>query len=173
MAIVCNGNFNKNHMGAAQLDMLKRVVLDVAKYYGLTAEQVKGHREVGDSDCPGRYFPLDEVREYVRNNLNNNTPIMPTIDFGIRAVSSSSPSFDFIVDILSSTIPVDNVEVVIYPKGKSNKKKTFALVQNINNSLHYAKRINLEKEFNTKGTFVVRAGINGTTYKDFKYVQMG
>jgi hypothetical protein len=28
--------------------------------------QIKGHREVDDTDCPGKYFPLDELREYIR-----------------------------------------------------------------------------------------------------------
>lgn len=66
VAIVALGDFEHDRMPYAQKEALKRVARDVAQYYGLT--EVKGHNEVagrGYTDCPGRYFPLDEVREYV------------------------------------------------------------------------------------------------------------
>lgn len=65
IAIVALGDFERNRMPYAQKEALKRVVRDVAQYYGLT--DIKGHNEVagrGYTDCPGQYFPIDEVREY-------------------------------------------------------------------------------------------------------------
>lgn len=70
VGIVCNGDYTRNAMPAAQLAALKRVTLDVAKHFGLADTAVRAHREVGDTDCPGKNFPLEEVRQYVRQNLN-------------------------------------------------------------------------------------------------------
>lgn len=78
VAIVCNGNYLKEQMPPVQLAALKRVTLDVAKHYGLSAEQIKGHREVGNSDCPGKNYPLNEVREYVRQKLKGGTGMYET-----------------------------------------------------------------------------------------------
>ncbi|WP_066649034.1 N-acetylmuramoyl-L-alanine amidase [Christensenella timonensis] len=65
VAIAALGDFEHNSMPDIQKEALKRVARDVARYYGLV--EVKGHNEVagrGYTDCPGRYFPLDEVRSY-------------------------------------------------------------------------------------------------------------
>lgn len=65
VAIVALGDFEHNHMPKLQKEALMRVTRDVAQYYGIT--EIKGHNEVagrGYTDCPGRYFPLDEAREY-------------------------------------------------------------------------------------------------------------
>ena len=65
VAIVALGDFERNAMPDAQKEALKRVTRDVAQYYGIM--EIKGHNEVAGkdyTDCPGRYFPLDEVRAY-------------------------------------------------------------------------------------------------------------
>ena len=70
VAIAALGDFEHNHMSKAQADALFRVTRDVAQYYGLA--EIKGHSEVAGrsyTDCPGRYFPLDEVRSYATGGL--------------------------------------------------------------------------------------------------------
>lgn len=69
VGIVCNGDYTKETMPPAQLAALKRVTLDVSKHYGLTVDQIKAHREVGNTDCPGKNFPVNGVREYVKEQL--------------------------------------------------------------------------------------------------------
>ena len=59
--IVANGNFNKRTMPQAQKETIIRLTRDICEYYGIS--DIKGHREVGDTDCPGKYFPLDEIRQ--------------------------------------------------------------------------------------------------------------
>ena len=41
-------------MPEAQKNAIIRLARDVAEYYGIT--NIKGHREVGDTDCPGRNY---------------------------------------------------------------------------------------------------------------------
>ncbi len=78
VGIVCNGNFMREHMRAAQLEALCRVTLDVARHYGLKPEAVRAHREVGSTDCPGKYFPLEEVRGHVRQSLYKSAAMYET-----------------------------------------------------------------------------------------------
>ncbi len=63
VAIAALGDFERNEMPEVQKEAVLRVVRDVAQYYGIT--EIKGHCEVAGrdyTDCPGRYFPLDEAR---------------------------------------------------------------------------------------------------------------
>jgi len=70
VGIVCLGNFMKDQMGDAQKEALKRIVADVVRYYHFTSiAQIVTHKEIagpGYTDCPGLYFPTDEIREYIR-----------------------------------------------------------------------------------------------------------
>ena len=59
--IVANGDFNTITMPEAQKEAIIRLARDICEYYGIS--DIKGHREVGDTDCPGKYFPLDEIRQ--------------------------------------------------------------------------------------------------------------
>jgi hypothetical protein len=71
VGIACQGNFNLEEMGAAQKDMLKRVVADVVRHYNFSSiKQIVTHKEISGvdyTDCPGTYFPADEIREFIRS----------------------------------------------------------------------------------------------------------
>jgi peptidoglycan hydrolase-like protein with peptidoglycan-binding domain len=65
VAIVALGNYEATQMPTEQKEALKRVVRDVVQHYAIT--DIRGHYEVagrGYTDCPGQYFPLEEVRAY-------------------------------------------------------------------------------------------------------------
>lgn len=65
IAIVALGNFEQQQMTESQKAALKRVVKDVVNHYEIS--EIKGHYEVAGrdyTDCPGQYFPINEVREY-------------------------------------------------------------------------------------------------------------
>ncbi len=71
VGIVALGNMEKNQMPAAQLGALKQITRDVAKYYGI--KDIKSHKEIAGgtyTDCPGRYFPTEEIRAYALGNDN-------------------------------------------------------------------------------------------------------
>ena len=81
VAIVALGDFEHEKMCSAQLEGLKRIVRDVAKYYGIT--EIKGHYEVAGrdyTDCPGKYFPLDAIRSYAVSGTTqpteSNVPVL-------------------------------------------------------------------------------------------------
>lgn len=80
VGIVANGNFMKEKMSKAQEEALMRVVADVVRYYGFTSiSQIVSHREIAGrnhTDCPGTYFPADEIREYIRTY--GQAPVPPT-----------------------------------------------------------------------------------------------
>lgn len=42
-----------------------------ANYY--PNAKIVGHREIGSSDCPGQYYPLNEIKEAVNNGTTSNS----------------------------------------------------------------------------------------------------
>jgi len=70
VGIAAQGNFNLEKMETAQKEALKRIVADVVMCYGLTStKQIITHKEIAGTDytdCPGTYYPADEIREYIR-----------------------------------------------------------------------------------------------------------
>ncbi len=78
VGIVCLGNFMRDQMGDAQKEALKRIVADIVRYYHFTSiTQIVTHKEIagpGYTDCPGIYFPTDEIREFIRNGGKTAEP---------------------------------------------------------------------------------------------------
>lgn len=80
----CKG-FNKNSIGIAfegryhaedkampkaQFEAGMKLLAYLKDKYG--NKKIYGHREVGDSDCPGKYFPLEAFRSGATPSLNTN-----------------------------------------------------------------------------------------------------
>lgn len=72
VAIVALGDFEHNEMPEAQKEGLKRITRDVAQYYGIT--EIIRHKDVADTDCPGKYFPFDEVKAYALGGQPQSAP---------------------------------------------------------------------------------------------------
>jgi N-acetylmuramoyl-L-alanine amidase len=66
------GNLEEHPPEPAQVDALVRLLVRLMRQYHIPVENVLGHREVpgAATACPGRYFPLDEVRRKVRAHLS-------------------------------------------------------------------------------------------------------
>ena len=62
VGICAIGDFEHNQMPEAMEEGLKRITRDVAQHYGIT--QIIRHKDVKDTDCPGQYFPFDEIKAY-------------------------------------------------------------------------------------------------------------
>lgn len=62
IGIVLVGNFDDRPPTAAQLTAIKRLVATLKAEYGIVAEKVVGHSDVKATACPGRFFPLANVR---------------------------------------------------------------------------------------------------------------
>lgn len=68
VAVCVQGDLERDTLTAAQKETLYRVVKDLADFYELYNEKkILGHDEAagpGYTDCPGRNFPLDDLRKY-------------------------------------------------------------------------------------------------------------
>jgi N-acetyl-anhydromuramyl-L-alanine amidase AmpD len=62
IGIVLVGNFDEQPPTDAQLAAVKRLVADLQKQYDIDPERIIGHGDVKATACPGRLFPLDEIR---------------------------------------------------------------------------------------------------------------
>ena len=57
------GNFEKEPPTPAQLASIKQLVAVLKSEYHIDGERIIGHREVKATACPGKLFPIAEVRE--------------------------------------------------------------------------------------------------------------
>ena len=63
IGIAVIGNFEKTKPTPAQLASVKLLVTALCQRYGIPPENVLGHREIKATACPGKYFPLEEIRQ--------------------------------------------------------------------------------------------------------------
>ena len=56
------GNFEQHRPTARQIDSATKLIAALADRYDLNAAQVKGHDAVRATRCPGRYFPLEQLK---------------------------------------------------------------------------------------------------------------
>lgn len=62
------GNFEDKPPSEAQMAALTEMVLKLAQQYKIDAEHIVGHNQIrqGGTLCPGRFFPMTELRDRVR-----------------------------------------------------------------------------------------------------------
>jgi len=70
IGVVLVGNFEKHPPTAAQLAAVKHLVSTLAVQYGVTGERIIGHGDVKATECPGKLFPLSEVRDSLAHFLS-------------------------------------------------------------------------------------------------------
>lgn len=63
IGVVLIGNFEDHPPTTAQLAAVKHLVGSLAAQYQITGERIIGHGDVKATECPGKLFPLSEVRE--------------------------------------------------------------------------------------------------------------
>lgn len=56
------GNFNKTRSTEQQWRSLVKLVRFLQRRYDIPASQIRGHRDIKPTDCPGRYFSFGEFR---------------------------------------------------------------------------------------------------------------
>ena len=65
IGIVLVGNFEKTPPTAAQLTSIKRLVGTLKREYSIVESKIMGHGDVKATECPGKLFPMSEVRESI------------------------------------------------------------------------------------------------------------
>lgn len=82
------GNFQEAPPSARQLESLERLTTYLAKRHAIDSESIVGHGSVRATECPGRNFPLQQVRKRLALHQND----VPTA----VSVRLSSTPFDAI-----------------------------------------------------------------------------
>lgn len=84
LGICLVGNFSSAHNprgaqgpttpGSAQMEALTRLCAELMRRHSIPVDNVVGHRDVGQTACPGDRFPLRELRAALRRELSDATP---------------------------------------------------------------------------------------------------
>lgn len=73
IGICCIGNINNHALTDVQLKAAKELAKSKCQQYGLSANDIYGHNNFMNTDCPGRYFPLNEIKSYVNGKKVSET----------------------------------------------------------------------------------------------------
>ena len=65
IGIVLIGNFENDPPTEAQTASIKRLVSTLKREYGISSSKVVGHGDVKATECPGKLFPMSDVRDSV------------------------------------------------------------------------------------------------------------
>lgn len=63
------GHFEQRKPTAKQLTALKQLVIQLSDRYRVQSSQVVGHSAVRATTCPGRYFPMSEIRKVIESSV--------------------------------------------------------------------------------------------------------
>jgi hypothetical protein len=74
LGIACQGRYDDNdkYMPDVQYNALVSLILRVRGIYGDI--QIRGHRELTATSCPGRYFPMEEVLKLEYRGMKVDIP---------------------------------------------------------------------------------------------------
>lgn len=67
------GNFEEARPTAPQMDSLARLVAYMQKTYGISSQNILGHRDCKATRCPGRYLNITTVRQMAQRYLQSGT----------------------------------------------------------------------------------------------------
>lgn len=115
IGIALVGNFENHPPTAAQLAAIKRLVAVLKSEYEIDSERVIGHSEVKATACPGKQFPLQEVREAT-------TAALPQIGTLRTASVTSSRSRQPVETRVSSAHGIREPHRSAFPAGLSGSR---------------------------------------------------
>lgn len=67
------GNFEKTAPTTAQLATLQNLLIQLCSRFHVNADDIVGHSAVRRTACPGRLFPLQQLRRFVSTSLTAST----------------------------------------------------------------------------------------------------
>ncbi len=83
IGICMEGKFNVERMGGNQYNSLKELIPYLQNKYNIN--KIYGHRELNQTDCPGRNFPLHRIKkEYLGRNTSAEEQSIKEINEVIR-----------------------------------------------------------------------------------------
>lgn len=113
IGVCVEGDYDKERsMPQAQKNAVKELLRELKSIY--PAAKIVGHGEIGASDCPGKYYPLDEMKnDYMNGEEEINMEELAKVKAEMSALSAK-------LDILGERLGADiaelkkNDEVMIY-----------------------------------------------------------
>jgi len=66
------GDFEKIIPPQIQIDALIDLTIDLVKKYKIPIENIKRHKDVVNTDCPGKYFPYAKIIEEIKNEMGKS-----------------------------------------------------------------------------------------------------
>lgn len=88
IGIALIGNFEEAAPTAAQVASVKRLVAALETRFGIPSDKVIGHSDIKATACPGKLFPLEEVR----NAGQSSAQLLPGgAASGVRLVEGAGP----------------------------------------------------------------------------------
>ena len=64
------GDFEKTIPPKAQVDALIDLMIDLIKKYKIPIKNIKKHKDIVNTDCPGKYFPFGKIIEEVKSEMS-------------------------------------------------------------------------------------------------------
>ncbi len=90
IGIVLIGNFEKTAPTAAQLKSVKDLLSILAREYQIDADHVIGHGDVKATECPGRLFPMKEVRTSVTASRDHDRATLARVAYATWNISKET-----------------------------------------------------------------------------------
>lgn len=72
LGICLIGNFNDTQPTDKQMISLKKLILTLKDKYSIMNKNIMIHKEVKATECPGKNFPMEELRTWLEEASNNN-----------------------------------------------------------------------------------------------------
>lgn len=66
------GNFNNTSPTEKQINSLKKLILKLKDTYSILDKNIMIHREVKATECPGKNFPIENIRTWLEETSINN-----------------------------------------------------------------------------------------------------
>ena len=80
IGICAEGNYDEEYvMPDAQKDSIQELLRDIKLRYPNTT--VKGHRNIGATSCPGKYYPLSEMMTFYRSIIPNESEVLSVTQY--------------------------------------------------------------------------------------------
>jgi len=65
------GNFEETHPTAKQMESLAKLVAYLQRTYGISSQNILGHRDCKPTRCPGRFMNIQTVRQMAQRYLQS------------------------------------------------------------------------------------------------------
>lgn len=135
IGVCVEGNYDEEFvMPDAQKDAVKALLRELKLRYPETV--VKGHKQVGATSCPGKYYPLSEMMEFYRNVIANESEELNVTQYEelkkeINTLKSRVGYFNYIDNNMNEAYKPTIEKLVALGKLQGNEKGELMLTNDM------------------------------------------